>query len=182
MTPFLSPLSGAVGVCGVAPPPRKFLPPPSFRPVFGTPRSVAFSAWQPPKSRGRTPAQKAGIRFEKKVLEGLSQQFGPAFRAHPSITFVDDSGRRAAVPDGLLRLHNDLVIVEVKYSHTDLAWWQLRKLYEPLLQQLTWARIFLLEVCKTYDPGVALPEEHFFLPSLSSSFTSAPLHVLQWKT
>lgn len=184
MMPFLSPLSSG-SVCGVLKPERgetpSTLPPPHFRPIRGKPSDVAFSTWKAPRSRGNTAAQKAGLKYEKKICEALSKDFGPAFVAQPSISFSDASGLRIAIPDGLIRLGNAVGIVEIKYSHTALAWWQLRQLYEPLVRQLTTARVLLFEVCYSYDPAIDFPEPHGFIHSLRSPPTLYPVNVVQWK-
>ena len=57
-----------------------------------------------------------------------------------------------------------MVVYEMKYSHTARAWWQLRRMYEPLLRAYTlqtndanWT-IEVCEVTKWYDPQVDFPE------------------------
>lgn len=177
MTPFLSPLSAKEVMT-----PTRRGPPSGFRPIIGDLSSVAFSSWKQPKSKGSTAAQKLGLRYERKVTAGLMERFGPeAFCPQPSISFADSSGHRLAIPDGLLRLNNCVAIVEIKYTHCELAWWQLRRLYEPLLQRLTTAPIILIEVCHSYDPSVILPEPHSVLLDIVSQRTNAPIQVVPWK-
>lgn len=184
MMPFLSPLSNGK-ISGVLDPSRgeSPLPPPprGFTPIRGTPLDVAFSTWRPPKSRGNTSAQKAGLRYEARVCEAMAKEFGPSFVPQPTISFTDAGGSRAAIPDGLLRVGDAVGIVEIKYTHTPLAWWQLRKLYEPLLQRLTTNKIILFEVCHSYDPAVDFPEPYGFIHSLRSPPTLYPVQVLQWR-
>lgn len=44
-------------------------------------------------------------------------------------------------------------IVEVKLSHTNSAWWQVRKLYEPIIRfMFPHATVSALEVTRFYDP------------------------------
>lgn len=178
---FLSPLSAPIR--GGAPTVRRqFQKPRGFRPIEGTPEDVAFTSWKHPRSSGNTAAQKAGLRYEKKVHEALADTYSSAFHPHPSISFRDRSGPRLAVPDGLLRIGDSVAIVEIKYSHCELAWWQLRKLYEPLVQRLTTSRVLLLEIVNSYDPAVEFPEPHQFIPSLSHPFIlTRPIGVHQWK-
>lgn len=186
MSIFLSPLSAPV--FGGASPGRSIFngevsptPPRGFKPIKGEPKNVSFSRFKPPKSSGTTAAQKAGLRYEKRVVEALVDRFGPALWTQKAISFSDNSGLRAAIPDALIRMGDDLAIVEVKYSHCELAWWQLRKLYEPLLQRLTCARIRLIEVCYNYDPYVLFPEEHVIIPDIEAWYSSVPIQVLPWR-
>lgn len=175
-SPFLSPLSASPNVALATRTPS------SFKPIVGTPSNVAFSDFKHGKGRGHTAAQKAGLKYEERVLEKLSQEFPLGFRAQPSINYSDSSGRRLAIPDGILRYRDSVVIVEIKYSHCELAWWQLRKLYQPLLLHLTNYHISLLEICKSYDPSVAFPEPVQLISSLEElSPDNDQVKVLQWK-
>jgi hypothetical protein len=70
---------------------------------------------------------------------------------------------RYCQPDGLLVLpaRNILLIVEVKYSHTADAYWQLENLYVPVLRCFLgpanpW-QIATCEVVKWFDPSTAFP-------------------------
>lgn len=182
MSPFLSPLSAPV-VGGSSPGRSSLLRyPNAFKPIVGEPRDVRFTPWQPPKSRGNSTAQKAGLRYERQTIERLAEEFGANLLPHLGIAFSDNSGARVAIPDCLLRLNGALAILEIKYTHTDFAWWQLRRLYEPLLFRLTRAPIFLIEVCKSYDPSVDFPEEHRLIPEISPRhFTKCPVHVVQMR-
>lgn len=181
MTPFLSPLSAPV-VGGSSPGRSPLLsrPPSGFNPIRGEPRNVEFTSWLPPKSRGRSFAQRAGIRYEKWVIEALAANFGSNLLSSLGISFHDSGGHRVAIPDAIVRLPHALLILEIKYTHTDFAWWQLRRLYEPLLFRLTRAPIMLIEVCKSYDPSVVFPEEFHYIPDLSPShLRRSAFHVMQ---
>lgn len=176
-SPFLSPLSSTPPSVALATPSH---PPSGFSPIIGTPSNVAFSDFTWGRGKGRTAAQKAGLKYEEKILDRLSQEFPLGFRPQPSISYHDVSGRRLAIPDGLLRVRDFVVIVEVKYSHTSLAWWQLRRLYEPLLRHLTSATLVPLEICKSFDPSVVVPEPVSLISSLDE-IAPGKMQVLQWK-
>lgn len=105
-----------------------------------------------------------GIRYERKVHEWLGERFEGAYLPSPWITFACADGHvRWCQPDGLLfNLRAGVItLIEVKYQHTSDAWWQLRKLYQPVLGALfpsdLWS-IQCLEVVKWYDPAVVWPE------------------------
>jgi hypothetical protein len=89
-----------------------------------------------------------------------------AYVVGPWIEFYTEESneRRYCQPDGVLIEipRGRITIVEVKYSHTELAYWQLFDLYLPVLQFLfppplwTFAAI---EVCSRFDVAVASPRK-----------------------
>lgn len=112
-----------------------------------------------------------GIRYERAVHRHLLSRFPPSEAAPfyvPSrwIRFTTsdprEHGARFAQPDGLLvDFERALItIIEIKLTHTQNAWWGLRRLYEPLIRRIFGARwsFAVCEVCRWYDPGVAWPE------------------------
>lgn len=74
-----------------------------------------------------------------------------------------------------------IIIIEVKYQHTSDAWWQLRRLYAPVVKALfPGYDIHLAEVCKWYDPAIAFPEQVGMLPSVEcASMERIGVHI--WK-
>lgn len=125
-----------------------------------------FSA--PPTLRGdslRTAARRAGISYEKRVHAALEEVFGDSYRRAPWIQFLDSRGRRWCQPDAIV-VNNDLfepsaTIFEIKVRATVLAWWQLRRLYEPVVRHLLGEkfRIRVAMVTRFYDPDVKFPED-----------------------
>lgn len=115
-----------------------------------------------PPQTGLTPKQKAGLRYERKVHERLQEQYGLAYLPSIWFDYFDGEDIKHCQPDGLLLLPDDrvLVIVEVKYSHTPEAFWQLEHLYVPVLRAFMrdsgW-RIATCEVVKWYDPCTRYP-------------------------
>jgi hypothetical protein len=154
-------------------------PPRGFKLIRGTPSCVRF-AGEVPHNRGRTFAQKAGLRYEQKVHDILSAIYGPAYRPAPSILYEDRSGLRRAIPDGLLDLGDRVVVVEVKLTHCEKAWWQLNRLYVPLLRQLTSKPLWGCEVVRTYDPDVIWPGPHVITKSLHK-WDTGNTGVIEWK-
>ncbi len=183
----LSPLSGVpITPPGGTPLPeagrgsRALRPPRGFHPPSGGFRDVRL-AGHSPVGRGRTVAQKMGLRYEQRVHDVLSAIYDERYRQSPSILFHDLYGHRRAIPDGLLAIDDHLVIVEVKYTHCELAWWQLKRLYSPLLVTLyPGRRIRHVEICRSYDPSVVFPGDHRLVTSLHS-LPETEVGVIQWK-
>lgn len=70
-------------------------------------------------------------------------------------------------PDGLLidPWEGKIILVEVKYQHTPDAWWQLRRLYGPVVEYLfPNYSIQAVEICKWFDPATLFPEQVAMLP------------------
>lgn len=92
---------------------------------------------------------------------------------------------RYAQLDGILILDESqtLVIVEIKYTHTANAYWQIENLYYPLLREFLgegnpW-RIATLEICKWYDPATAFPVAIKLLEHIEGALPSTfNVHIL----
>lgn len=115
-----------------------------------------------------------GIKYEKLVQDMLRTQYGDSYLDSPWLQFQADSGIKWCQPDGVLIDFEAgaLTLIEVKYQHTTDAWWQMRRLYEPVLRTLfpphLWS-ISCLEVVKWYDPSVLFPEPTRLVSSISSA-------------
>lgn len=171
--PSLSPLSEspgyevAAGVVQVPPPPR-------FRALMGQPSNVSIKPGRLADVPTGTAAQKAGLRYEAKVQQRFFTQFGSDYAVNPCLHFRDDSGWRTCIPDGIVARPGSrprdryCIIFEIKLQHCPEAWWQLEKLYRPVLEAFkrpaqhtstgwqTWT-IFCCEVCRSYDPVMPFP-------------------------
>lgn len=148
----LSPLSDNSLAGGVVQVPA----PPKFKGVVGSVASVDIGGTSP-LSRGKTVAQKAGLRYEGKAQGFLSSLF-PAYKRSPYIRFRDGSGMRVCIPDGILCFYpTRVVIFEIKHLHTPDAWWQLKKLYEPVLSAAGYKEVQVIEVCRSYDAATPFP-------------------------
>lgn len=133
--------------------------PKGFRPAEGV-RRADLSNTPPPFLRpvvlkGK---QKAGMDYEARGHIKLSGLFAEAYLDSPWFTFTDrrDKGRWCQ-PDGLIfDLHrNRITIVEFKLKHCPRAWWQLHKLYLPVIKAAfgsDW-EFCLVEICRTFDPA-----------------------------
>lgn len=170
-------VSSAVAPCA---PPLKFRPAVGVRAAWPC-ESGPFA--RPLTLRGKTVAQKAGLRYEKKVLNELSERFGSAFHPSPWLRFTDETGTRYCQPDGLLIQERGTFIFEVKYSFVSDAWFQLRRLYGPVVERAYRpAKIFYVVICRNYDVARPFPEvPHLFkTPSELVTYDGDATGVLSW--
>lgn len=102
-----------------------------------------------------------GVRYEKKVHAEMLRLFPDHYVPSPWFEFFDACGRRWCQPDGLLIdiAQQEIVIVEVKSSHTGQAWWKLWHLYLPVVQAVFGPDFSYrcLEIVKYYDADELFP-------------------------
>lgn len=111
-----------------------------------------------------TLAQRNGLRYEDRAQVYLHELLGPDYSRSPWIRFVEHTefgdDKRACVPDGLLIRAPNAFVFEIKIRHTTGAWFQLRKLYAPVVGQLPFiSRVICVEICSSFDPNVIIPED-----------------------
>jgi len=144
------------------PPPDKFI-------AAVDVRSAKFLPGQPPFIRRRRSTGRfaVGVKYERQVQEHLALLVlgnpGIELKQGPWIEFLDRKGRRWCQPDAVMidRENKYCFIYEVKYQHTSDAWWQLRCLYQPVLEKLyPGFRFGLLEICHWHDPATAFPDQY----------------------
>lgn len=181
MLPMLTPLNGGLAGTSVQVP-----PPPRFRAVVGKVHSASLNLNNPFRGqRGNTAAKQAGVRYERKAQEHLREVFGKQYYDTPLIHFRDDSGARTCAPDGLLFKYPRVLIVECKFQHMPEAWWQLRRLYEPVLRGMYGIKeVILLEVCRSYDPQTPFPEQPALVYNAAQWYGAAKngdLGVYRWR-
>lgn len=100
-----------------------------------------------------------GLRFENKIVNTLEAQFGNSFISGIPFRFSTVySAFNVCIPDGLLISGDRIIILEMKLRHTADAWWQLKKLYKPVVEKALNKNTRLLEICKYYEPEVRVPE------------------------
>lgn len=124
-------------------------------------------------------AKAVGVRYERKVAEyvkGLADRVPEGVALFgPWLEFHSDGQRRYCQPDIVLLdpAHRQGIVIEVKYRHCAEAWFQLWRLYVPVLEKLypdtTWSCV---EIVKWFDPETAWPEQ--------TSFTETPLAIPRW--
>ena len=139
--------------------------------------------WTPPIVRSASRprgAKRAGLVYERKVIDVLAAIYGASFTPAATIQYSFRGKPKAAILDGLLRLDDQVLIIEVKLAHTERVWEQLMLRYAPLVRVLEpRLRLRTIEVCRSYDPAISLPGPHTLTTSLHRPGTG--LEVLQWK-
>jgi len=116
------------------------------------------------QQRRRRGARWNGIRYQR-LLDGyLAERYGDMFVPGPWIQFTDGptGERRFCQPDGLLIeiARGRITVLEAKYSHTELAYYQLFDLYIPVMKNLFPASLWSfagIGICARYDPAIPLP-------------------------
>lgn len=134
-----------------------------------------------PSLRGKSAAQKIGIRYERKVLTALAAEYGSTFLPNFWFQFQTGDARRWCQLDGIVREGDSVLLFEVKARFTSDAWWQLRRLYEPVVRKAWYPqRIRHVVVCKSFDPSTPFPEEYELISSLSG-IQDGVINVLPWR-
>jgi hypothetical protein len=128
-----------------------------------------------------------GVRYEARGHEYFRQLFGRNYISGQWIMFKDleEPKVRWCQTDGLLLVPEEkrVIVLEFKYQHTSDAWWQLRKLYQPLVEhlfeKLHWT-VCVCEVVKWYDPATRFPERVKMVSNVLD-VTSSDFGVHIWK-
>lgn len=150
--------------------------------------SYARFSGEPPSTvrRKYTGARADGIRYEKKAQKYLSELYADQYVQSPWIRFVSlGSGQiRWCQPDGILLdiVRGTVTIIEIKSSHTSKAWYQIDRLYLPVLQCIFPQDLWLYrrcEVVRYYDPLVAFPEPIKLVPDLSQLDHRFGVHIFR---
>lgn len=178
LIPQLTPDTVADAAVGVPPPTR-------FRALNGVPHDVHWRYQPYHPARGLTDAQKSGLRYETQVHDYLAPKLGSFYHVAPFITFRDGQSRRSCVPDAIhVDASGRATIFEIKSQHMPEAWWQLRGLYEPVVQQLRFVNVVsCVEVVRSYDPMMGFPEEITLFHNIAELLeaAAAPFKVLLWR-
>ena len=119
----------------------------------------------------RAGAKGRGIRYEERTQSVLDRLYAERYVPGPWIHFsADDTSPRWCQPDGLLFDidRGEIVIVEIKYNHTAIAYWKLFNLYQPVVSAIfgtQWTYI-CAEVVKWYDRAVYGPRDVTLRPRI----------------
>lgn len=131
-----------------------------------------------------TGARARGIRYERRAQEHLTSLYADMYVASPWLQFIasDSARHRWCQPDGLLIdiPRGIITVIEIKTSHTARAWWQVTKLYMPVLQSIFPTDLWLYrrcEVVRHYDPLVVFPEPIKLVPDLSQLDHRFGIHI-----
>jgi len=126
---------------------------------------------------------RAGIRYERKVSKQLKLDL-PGIWISPWFRFQTELGdTRWCQPDALLVGKDQVVLFEVKVRSTSDAWWQLEKLYKPVVEKAFGRTVEgLVMVCKHFDPattGLGGEPHHVF--SFREASEARGFSVMQWR-
>lgn len=124
------------------------------------------------KKKGKlSPAQKAGLAYEAKVLSDLLIDLESCV-FHPALKFSSrEHLYEYCIPDAMAtsKCGKVVTIIEIKARHTQDAWMQLHNLYLPVVRAIWPDRhINLLEICKEFGPDVQLPGKSSVVDDLFS--------------
>jgi hypothetical protein len=139
--------------------------PAHFTPALGIEWARLSAAAPPfvihgPRKSGR---RLEGLKYERRVHEHFLAEYPGLYTPGPWMYYKGTHGVKWCQSDGLIFdfERGAIILIEIKYQHTTDAWWQMRRLYEPVLRELfppaLWT-IHALEVVKWYDPQVPWPE------------------------
>lgn len=159
-------------------------PPPNYRPL-GRYDRVEIVRTNVSIGSGRTKAQRAGLRYEGKVQRYILRHCGENYKVSPQIEVsYHDVVLRSLIPDGLFLADDLATVVEIKRQHMPESWWQLRKLYGPVVEALPGiTHVNLLSIVGSFDPAMPYPEEIIRTDDIKE-FVSIPqskIGVLWWR-
>jgi len=162
---------------------RASIPPPAhFQALRGPIERVSWKPSGAASGGGLTLAQRAGLRYEAKAQLYLRQQI-PDYIEAPVLTLLAGGNVRRVIPDGMLLRGELAYVFEIKSQHTHAAWWQLRRLYEPVVRELGGIEdVICVEVVRSYDPSIGFPEDIDLCRSIEEVLEpSAGMKVLLWR-
>lgn len=162
-------------------------PPSSFRPIHGQIRRARLAMpARYSRVRGTTAVREAGLRYEAQVQAMLQEELGEPYSPSPTIFFLDDSGARRFIPDGLYFDPGGIwcAIVEVKAQHTPNMWHQTQQ-YERVLRCVPECDTLVikhLEVVKSFDPATPFPIKVHCVDSVKKWLAEPPAFgVMRWR-
>lgn len=173
-----------------------FSNPEEARPVVSVPAPSGFRAACPPvtfsqmidhgfiNGRGNSIARQNGLRYEATVQEYLSciaKKENAQYLAQPSFLFTDARGKSLCRPDAIIVGPMYAVVIEIKIQHMPEAWWQLRRLYQPVVEAFLKRPTRVLEIVKTFDASMPFPEDIELIPDILTSTVTRKFSVHIWR-
>lgn len=171
---------------------QRYQPPADFAPA-GTITFAEFAKGPPPfimQRKLRLRGNKAeGLRYEARGHEYLGRLYPDWYIPAPWLRFsaTHNQDPRWCQPDGIIMdlRAGRITIIEFKLRHTSRAWWQLRRLYEPVLTFMfpkTLWRFSVCEVVRWFDPQLAFPETFRYAETPNAVMSgSFGVHIWQGK-
>lgn len=151
----------------------------------GTVVSAFFIPDAPPRPTGvQRTSVKSGLRYEKKVFDHLRWLYQENVRIQPWLQYENSHyTRRTCQPDALILYEDKLVIFEVKRTHSLDSWFQLEKIYSPVLRQIFPDKPQLLvSLSSGFDPQIGWPSPLHLCDGFSDLATVPEGHAaIQWR-
>lgn len=136
-----------------------------------------YAAKFPQPRKGR---KAQGLRYERKVNAYLFDLF-PNFVPNLPFRYCDSSGAHVCIPDGILFRPTEVIIFEVKLTHTLKAYAELTRTYRPVVQRALGRRVRVVEITQSYDPRIPFPTGGVF-PSIERFLESSDKEgVVLWR-
>lgn len=163
--------------------PGSALPPRGFVPLEGAPTHVTWTERRNLSVVALGETKRRGLRYEAAVTEMLTREFPIDFHSQPAFAFRSGLRTRVCIPDGLLLRSHDAILFEIKIQHMPEAWWQLRKLYQPVVERWWEKPIQVCEIVKSFDPSMGFPEEPVICASIEAVLNADPsrFKVFIWR-
>ena len=109
-------------------------------------RPLAERPGSSPKSRPRG-AKRQGVKYERDFAKALPEaEHGTWFE------FYDANGHGHCQPDLFMRVGDNIVVFECKYTWTEVGHWQVMQLYKPVLEAAYGLKVVPVVVCKNLTP------------------------------
>jgi hypothetical protein len=122
-----------------------------------------------------------GLRFEAKVIDLLVGHYD-CFIASLPFRYYTELGERFCIPDGVFVFENEVVVVEIKLQHTLQAWFQITKLYFPVLEKAFNLPVRGVEVVRWFNKEIRFPSELLVVPDLRTFLQAKnKLGVCLWR-
>ncbi len=110
-------------------------------------------------------SRRAGKAFEARVQADLAHLLGPRYLPGPWFSFNSGSNFvRVCQPDGILELPRSVLLIEIKLQHTIAAWYQLRQLYQPVVERAFRKPTTIVEIFRSGDILSVYPEPVLLIP------------------
>lgn len=160
--------------------------PKGFRPAEGI-KSVFISDTAPHfiKPSNLKGKLKAGVDYEAAVHVHYAKIYKKQYIANPWLYFEERRGKRWCQPDALIvdEELRTITILEMKLKHCAKSWWQLHKLYYPVVKKLfgTGWTYSIIEVSQVFDPATNYPVHVNKVDCIQRALPYPVTNVMLWR-
>ena len=157
---------------------RKCPPPSSFHPAGEVVTAELSPRLLFPLPKRISKARKEGLKYEARIQQLLARSFPNLYVLGPWLKFSSKHRSKPSwcQPDTILIdiVRGTITVIEIKTRHTSAAWWQLQRLYIPVLKALFGTHLWKfvpIEIVRWFDPHENFPEEFTILKNLEDIST-----------